>query len=81
MEERLDQVAEGTLDWKELLNSFYAEFRERIEAAELPEPNGMQANEPTPTGIPCKLCERPMQIRTASTGVFLGCSGYGLPPK
>jgi DNA topoisomerase-1 len=22
-----------------------------------------------------------MQIRTASTGVFLGCSGYGLPPK
>ncbi len=22
-----------------------------------------------------------MQIRTASTGVFLGCSGYSLPPK
>ena len=22
-----------------------------------------------------------MQIRTASTGVFLGCSGYALPPK
>ena len=22
-----------------------------------------------------------MQVRTASTGVFLGCSGYALPPK
>ena len=22
-----------------------------------------------------------MQVRTGSTGVFLGCSGYNLPPK
>jgi len=33
------------------------------------------------TDIPCGDCGRPMQIRTASTGVFLGCSGYALPPK
>jgi ssDNA-binding Zn-finger/Zn-ribbon topoisomerase 1 len=41
----------------------------------------MQANAPTMTDIPCTACGRPMQIRTASTGVFLGCSGYALPPK
>jgi DNA topoisomerase-1 len=41
----------------------------------------MQSNAPTMTDIPCKACGRPMQIRTASTGVFLGCSGYALPPK
>lgn len=41
----------------------------------------MQPNEPTMTDIPCSKCGRPMQIRTASTGVFLGCSGYALPPK
>ena len=81
MEENLDQVAEGDLDWKDLLNKFYKEFRQKLEAAELPEPNGMQANDPTPTGIPCDLCGRSMQIRTASTGVFLGCSGYSLPPN
>ena len=40
-----------------------------------PEPLGMQPNEPTMTDIPCSKCGRPMQIRTASTGVFLGCSG------
>jgi len=33
------------------------------------------------TDIPCPTCDRPMQVRTASTGVFLGCSGYALPPK
>ena len=81
MEQHLDQVAEGALDWKALLNRFYSEFRDKLDAAEQPEPLGMQANDPTPTGIPCDQCGRPMQIRTASTGVFLGCSGYSLPPK
>ncbi|KAA1193473.1 type I DNA topoisomerase [Pseudohalioglobus sediminis] len=81
MEERLDDVAEGHRDWRDLLDAFYGEFRELLEKAEEPEPAGMQPNEPTMTDIPCVECGRPMQIRTASTGVFLGCSGYALPPK
>jgi DNA topoisomerase-1 len=81
MEERLDEVAQGQLNWKALLDRFYEEFRGLLEKAEEPEPVGMQPNEPTMTDIPCAECGRPMQIRTASTGVFLGCSGYALPPK
>jgi DNA topoisomerase-1 len=81
MEEDLDEVAEGKLDWRTLLDNFYSDFKGRLERAEQPEPVGMQANAPTMTDIPCKACGRPMQIRTASTGVFLGCSGYALPPK
>lgn len=81
MEERLDEIAQGKLDWRELLDTFYEEFRGRLERAQLPEPDGMQSNAPTMTDIACKVCDRPMQIRTASTGVFLGCSGYALPPK
>jgi DNA topoisomerase-1 len=81
MEEHLDEVAGGSLDWRSLLDDFYAEFKQKLELAGLPEPDGMQANAPTMTDIPCKACGRPMQIRTASTGVFLGCSGYALPPK
>ncbi|WP_197473054.1 topoisomerase DNA-binding C4 zinc finger domain-containing protein, partial [Oleiphilus sp. HI0123] len=38
-------------------------------------------NDPTETDIPCPSCGRHMQVRTGSTGVFLGCSGYSLPPK
>jgi len=41
----------------------------------------MRSNDPTPTDIPCPDCARHMMIRTGTTGVFLGCSGYTLPPK
>ncbi|MGB2172987.1 MAG: topoisomerase DNA-binding C4 zinc finger domain-containing protein, partial [Porticoccaceae bacterium] len=41
----------------------------------------MRPNAPSETDIECNLCGRPMMIRTAGTGVFLGCSGYSLPPK
>ena len=81
MEERLDEVAQGNLRWRELLDRFYAEFSTLLEQAEGSDDSGMQPNEPTMTDIPCSSCGRPMQIRTASTGVFLGCSGYALPPK
>ncbi|MBT3409280.1 MAG: DNA topoisomerase I subunit omega, partial [Halieaceae bacterium] len=81
MEERLDDVADGDRDWRDLLDAFYAEFSGLLEAAAEPEPAGMEPNEPTMTDIKCSKCDRDMQIRTASTGVFLGCSGYALPPK
>ncbi|MFL2503155.1 MAG: type I DNA topoisomerase [Luminiphilus sp.] len=81
MEERLDEVAQGTLPWTDLLNEFYTDFSGKLAQAANDGPNGMQPNDPTPTGIPCDDCGRPMQIRTASTGVFMGCSGYNLPPK
>lgn len=80
MEESLDRVAAGDKDWKRLLDEFYAGFAEQLEKASAEE-DGMRANKPTDTDIPCPKCGRHMQIRTASTGVFLGCSGYSLPPK
>lgn len=80
MEEQLDEVAEGKQDWKKLLNNFFSGFQSKLEKAESAE-GGMRANEPTGTDIECPKCGRDMQIRTASTGVFLGCSGYALPPK
>jgi len=78
MEERLDEIAEGRLDWKQLLDEFYGDFRRKLRAAEQAG-GGMRSNEPTVTSISCTKCGRSMQLRTASTGVFLGCSGYSLP--
>ncbi|SDK29935.1 DNA topoisomerase I [Pseudomonas delhiensis] len=80
MEEHLDDVAQGERDWKHLLDEFYGDFKKKLEVAEVSD-RGMRANQPTLTSIPCRECGRPMMIRTASTGVFLGCSGYSLPPK
>ena len=80
MEENLDDVAQGERDWKHVLDEFYGDFRKKLDLAEASN-DGMRANQPTLTDIPCRECGRPMMIRTASTGVFLGCSGYSLPPK
>ena len=82
MEEKLDDVAMGKRDWKEVLNQFYGDFTVKLDKAEAAnDGGGMRANQPVETDIPCANCGRNMQIRTASTGVFLGCSGYSLPPK
>lgn len=80
MEAELDQVAEGNKEWRKLLDEFYEGFTEQLAKAQDTE-HGMRRNQPTETDIKCSVCGRNMQIRTASTGVFLGCSGYNLPPK
>ena len=80
MEEQLDQVAEGKLKWKSLLNRFYKDFSAKVLTAKDSE-GGMRPNKPSETEIECKQCDRPMMIRTAGTGVFMSCSGYALPPK
>jgi len=80
MEERLDEVANNKKDWKTVLNDFYKGFTKQLETAQAAN-DGMRENLPTETDIACPDCGRNMQIRTASTGVFLGCSGYALPPK
>ncbi|WP_096085940.1 type I DNA topoisomerase [Agaribacterium haliotis] len=80
MEERLDDVAEGRRDWIDLLDEFYDDFTGALDKAKDGE-QGMRRNEPVSTDIECGKCGRNMQIRTGSTGVFLGCSGYALPPK
>ena len=80
MEEHLDEIASGTLNWKDLLNRFYRDFSQKVESAKDAD-GGMRPNSPTETDIACSQCGRPMMVRTAGTGVFLGCSGYALPPK
>lgn len=80
LEESLDEVAMGDSNWKDTLNAFYKDFKKNVEKAQS-DKGGMRQNDPTDTSVECPKCGRTMQIRTASTGVFLGCSGYGLPPK
>ena len=82
MEEELDKVAQGQAQWDTVLNEFYGDFSGKLVTAKDVE-NGMRVNTPTDTDIICPNadCGRHMQIRNGSTGVFLGCSGYGLKPK
>ncbi len=79
MEEKLDTIADGGVNWHQVLDQFYDDFQGKLDRAE--QDDGMRPNAPTDTDIECPKCGRTMQIRNGSTGVFLGCSGYSLPPK
>ncbi|RDE73033.1 type I DNA topoisomerase [Haemophilus sputorum] len=82
MEKTLDKIAEGQENWKAALNRFFKDFSEQLTQAELDElEGGMRPNSLVPIDVACTHCGRQMAIRTASTGVFLGCTGYALPPK
>ena len=80
MEEKLDDVAKGKKEWTDVLDNFYKGFKKQLKAADN-DKTGMRSNDPTETDIPCPKCGRHMMVRVGSTGVFLGCSGYSLPPK
>ncbi|MAE21338.1 MAG: DNA topoisomerase I subunit omega, partial [Pseudomonas sp.] len=56
MEEKLDDVADGKSEWKQVLNSFYEGFTEQLDKAS--SEDGMRPNDPVDTDIDCPTCGR-----------------------
>lgn len=82
MEDNLDKIASQQVEWHQVLDNFFGNFTQQLDIAERDqEQGGMRPNQLVLTSISCPQCQRAMGIRTASTGVFLGCSGYNLPVK
>ena len=78
-EDNLDKVANGELDWKNVLDNFYNAFQKDLISAS-DENNGMKPNKAIQTNISCPDCnQHNMVIRNSSNGVFLGCTGYNNP--
>jgi len=75
MENELDQVEEGTLQWRTLLGEFYPPFQDQLEHGEARSAEIIKALL-SAEGETCDLCERPMQVRWNRFGRFLGCLGY-----
>jgi DNA topoisomerase-1 len=75
LENNLDRVAQGEIDWRNVLDDFYASFKNDLASAS-DEDTGMRGNRPTSTDIICPCGKTNMVIRNSSNGVFLGCSGY-----
>ena len=71
MEEHLDLVEEGKLEYKQLLNEFYQPFKEELEYA-------MANIEKTQTLLEakCPQCGKPMMVKWGRNGRFLSCSGF-----
>ncbi len=78
LEEELDRIALGQLDWINVLDGFHHEFSQLLDAAQTGE-HGMQPAAAVETPVACPECGRPMLLRIGKSGMFLGCSGFGLP--
>lgn len=74
MEEELDSIEEGQLDWRKAMEEFYGPFSESLEKARKDMKN-VKAEE-VPTDIVCEKCSRHMVIKWGRKGKFLACSGY-----
>ena len=74
MEDELDRVEEGTLDWVKVLDRFYGPFQHSLESAA---ENMVHAKaESQPSDYVCETCGKPMAYRFARKGRYLGCTGY-----
>jgi len=74
MEDELDGVEAGEIDYLVLLKSFYSPFMHSIEQAQQNMRN--LKKEATATNEVCDRCGRPMVIKWGRKGKFLSCSGY-----
>jgi len=74
MEEKLDSIEEGDLDWVKVLGSFYDPFIGTLEKAE-DEIGHVQVADEVTEEI-CEQCGRNMVIKMGRFGKFLACPGF-----
>ena len=76
MEEDLDKIEEGKLNWQKALKEFYDSFLPVLEEAKRKiEKIDLKVQEEF-SGEYCEVCGRPMVVRHGKYGDFLACSGY-----
>lgn len=74
MEARLDEVADGKTDWKDLLRDFYPDFQEMVDKAEEQIEKIEIADEVSDT--PCDVCGSMMVYKMGRYGKFLACPAF-----
>lgn len=72
MEDDLDKIADGNMEWNKLLSIFYQEFEPKVEVAF----KNMEKKAPEETGELCPNCGSPLVIKQSKYGKFIACSNY-----
>ena len=76
MEENLDTVEQGEVQWVNLLDDFYGDFEKTLKKAkEDMEGVKIQLKEDE-TDIVCEKCGRKMVVKVGRYGKFIACPGY-----
>ncbi len=71
MEEELDKVEEGTINWQEVIQDFYKPFQEALNFAQ----DNMKKTQIF-VDKTCPECGKPLVIKWGRHGRFLSCSGF-----
>ncbi|MDX1520399.1 MAG: type I DNA topoisomerase [Anaerolineae bacterium] len=74
MEDDLDRIAHGKLDWPPILEDFYGPFSKAVAHAEQHMPEVSVADQPT--GEMCEKCGNPMVLKFGRFGKFEACSNF-----
>ncbi|HTW65695.1 MAG TPA: type I DNA topoisomerase [Bryobacteraceae bacterium] len=74
MEEELDEIEEGKMDWREAMSEFYERFQKDLAHAERHMTDIKRMEEPT--GELCEKCGKPLVIKWGKFGKFIACTGY-----
>lgn len=74
MEERLDEIEDGSLDWRNALEGFYGRFSKDLENATELIKNKKKTS--IPTDEVCEKCGTGMVIKFGRFGQFLACGNY-----
>src|SRR5713226_3265686 len=74
MEEELDEIEEGKLDWRDAMSEFYGRFEKDLKRAEehMTDIKRMEK----PTDLICEKCGKPLVIKWGKHGSFIACTGY-----
>ena len=74
MEEKLDMVEEGKIEWRSILEEFYDPFKKYLEHAD----KSMEKIEVQDevSDVVCENCGRNMVIKSGRYGKFLACPGF-----
>lgn len=74
MEEKLDKIEEGEVNWRDLLNEFYPSFADYLSHAE--QDIGKIEIKDEESDVVCEKCGANMVIKTGRYGKFLACPNF-----
>jgi len=74
MEEELDEIEDGKLEWRAAMAEFYDRFQRDLDhaARHMTDIKRMEK----PTDLICEKCGKPMVIKWGKHGSFIACTGY-----
>ncbi len=74
MEENLDKVEEGKMDWLDILQGFYDPFKKTLEKAKQEMKSVKKSS--VPTDFVCPECQGKLVIKWGRMGEFLACENF-----